>query len=184
MVRLFITVTRLVSTLIINSDNIPKINGNGGWRIPHQTITFGLLHITRLVSAFIKNFYDGTFVRCTTYSHIITPWDRVPALRYTPCRAGFGTVRFAFAKAQIFHWINRKYSDIFLLQWNFWSFPLLSKRVMPIFVRIQKRRRSLHLSRWGSRQPLYDKRKRPTPQYGQTTGNETSPFVEIRLKEP
>lgn len=108
-----------------------------------------------------------------------------PALRYTPCRAGFGIERFAFANFLEFH-IEIAANTAIYFSFNETSrvSPLLCKRVMPNFVRIQKRRRSMHLPTRGSRQPQSDKRKRPTPQYGQPNGNKSSPFVEIRPNKP
>ena len=49
---------------------------------------------------------------------------------------------------------------------HLWSSPLLNKELRQILCGYKKRRRSLHLPKWGSRLPLTDKRKRPTPQKG------------------
>lgn len=50
--------------------------------------------------------------------------------------------------------------------YKLWSPAPAQQGTMPFFVRKQKRRRSLHLSVWGSRLPQSDKCKRPTPQKG------------------
>ena len=43
---------------------------------------------------------------------------------------------------------------------------MFNKDSCQILYRYKKRRRSLHLPKWGSRLPLSDKHKRPTPQKG------------------
>ena len=76
-----------------------------------------------------------------------------PADCCAPCRAGFGTVRFAYAKAMA------RFSHNLVLCSR-------SARIRAKFYGNKKRRKSLHLSKRGSAKPKNDKRKRPTPQTG------------------
>jgi hypothetical protein len=62
---------------------------------------------------------------------------------------------------------------------NLWSLPLSATSHA---IKKTKRRRSLHLPAWGSRLPLSDKRKRPTPQTGDNTVKKQ--FAETRKNKP
>ena len=90
-----------------------------------------------------------------------------PALRYTPCRRGVRHGAFCIRKGSNFSLNKSQIQRHFSPSMKFPEFSPAQQGFVPNFVEIQKRRRSLHLPTRGSRQPQHDKRKRPTPQYGQ-----------------
>lgn len=73
---------------------------------------------------------------------------------------------FPIFRTKLGRWSSSSFSIGNILPVKLLESAPAQQRTMPFFVRKQKRRRSLHLSMRGSRLPLNDKHKRPTPQTG------------------